>query len=313
MFMRILLGIGESVAYPSYCKIFATHFEESQRGLANSVIGAGQALGPGLGMLIGGMVVGMLGWRPFFLVLGLVSLLWLLPWLRWMPRTSPTVLANVQGRPSLSEVFRQKSAWGTWIALFCTNYFLYFLLTWLPLYLVNGRHFSMQRMGIVGGSIFQIAAASSLVCGRLSDRWISAGSTATKVRKASLVTGTTSIGVFMAGAVVAPRALSILLLLLAGAAFGLVSSNQNAITQTLAGPHAAGRWMGIQTFVGNLAGWVAPALTGLLVERTGQHYWAFFIVAEVLWIGTLDWLFLVERIEPVAWKKEFRSTLAELS
>ena len=57
LFMRILLGIGEYVAYPSYCKIFATHFEENQRGVANSVIGAGQALGPGLGMLIGGMVV----------------------------------------------------------------------------------------------------------------------------------------------------------------------------------------------------------------------------------------------------------------
>jgi MFS transporter, ACS family, D-galactonate transporter len=224
------------------------------------------------------------------------------------------VLANLQSRPPLSEVLRQKSAWGTWIALFCTNYFLYFLLTWLPLYLVNGRHFSMQRMAIVGGSIFLIAAASSLVCGRLSDRWISEGSTVTKVRKAFLVTGTTSIGLFMAGAVVAPPVLSVWLLLLAGAAFGLVSSNQNAITQTLAGPHAAGRWMGMQNFVGNLAGWVAPALTGLLVERTGDYYWPFFIVAGVVWIGTLDWLFLVGKIEPVSWKKEFRiSPSAELS
>jgi sugar phosphate permease len=49
--MRVLLGIGESVAYPCYCKIFATHFREHQRGVANAVIGAGQALGPGLGIL----------------------------------------------------------------------------------------------------------------------------------------------------------------------------------------------------------------------------------------------------------------------
>jgi ACS family D-galactonate transporter-like MFS transporter len=301
LFMRVILGVGESVAYPSYCKIFATHFAENQRGLANSVIGAGQALGPGLGMLIGGFVVMKLGWRWFFLVVGLSSLLWLVPWLRWMPRTAPTGLVNRQSSMRLAEFLEQKSAWGTWIALFCTNYFLYFLLTWLPLYLVNERHFSMQGMAKVGGSTFLMAAASSLTCGRLSDHLISAGSTATRVRKTFLVSGTTCVGFCMAGVALVPD-LSSWLLILAGAAFGLVNSNQNAITQTLAGPVAAGRWMGIQNFVGNLAGWIAPALTGLLVERTGHYCWPFLIVAVVTWIGTLVWLFLVGRVEPVIWK-----------
>src|SRR5712672_2120222 len=48
---RIILGIGESVAYPAYAKIFAIHFVERRRGVANSFIGAGQALGPAMGML----------------------------------------------------------------------------------------------------------------------------------------------------------------------------------------------------------------------------------------------------------------------
>lgn len=68
--------------------------------------------------------------------------------------------------------------------------------------------------------------------------------------------------------------------------------------------------MGIQNFVGNLAGWVAPALTGLLVERTGHYYWPFFIVAVVTWVGTLGWLFLLGKVEPVTWKTEFGFTLA---
>ena len=311
LLMRIILGIGESVAYPSYCKIFATHFEENRRGLANSVIGAGQAFGPGVGILIGGFVVTALGWRPFFLAVGLSSMLWLLPWLRWMPRTSPTVLAKVySSSPRLAEFLVHKSAWGTWIALFCTNYFLYFLLTWLPLYLVNERHFSMQEMATVGGSTFLMAGASSLMCGHISDRLISAGSTATRVRKTFLISGTTCIGLFMAGVVLVPR-FSVWLLILAGTAFGSVNSNQNAITQTLAGPHAAGRWMGIQNFVGNLAGWVAPTLTGFMIQSTGHYGWPFIIVAAVTWIGTLDWLFLVGRVEPVIWKTQFASGRAE--
>jgi MFS family permease len=77
--IRIVLGVGESVAFPAYGKILGTHFQESRRGFANSVVITGLALGPAIGMLVGGTVVGRFGWRPFFLVLGLVGLLWLVP------------------------------------------------------------------------------------------------------------------------------------------------------------------------------------------------------------------------------------------
>ena len=312
LLVRIILGIGESVAYPAYAKIFATHFVESQRGVANSAIGAGQALGPGLGMLIGGMVIAMLGWRPFFIALGLVSLLWLAPWLRWMPRTAGTGVACMAQGPSLAEILRQRSSWGTWIGLFSSNCFLYFMLTWLPLYLMDERHFSMHGMAKVGGATFLLAAASSLVCGRLSDHWIAAGVSATRVRKTFMVLGTTCIGLCMAGAVLALRNASVGLLLLAGVSFGLITSNLNAISQTLAGPIAAGRWMGMQNFVGNLAGWVVPTVTGFLVQRTGHYRGPFFIIAAVTWIGTLSWLFVVGPVEPIAWETEPKSVVTEL-
>jgi len=300
--MRVLLGIGESVAYPCYCKIFATHFKEHQRGVANAVIGAGQSLGPGLGMLFGGVLVARFGWRPFFIGLGLVSLLWLPPWFRWMPRTAGHTAGNLEERPSVSEIIRQRSAWGTWIGHFCTNYPFYFLLTWLPLYLVEERGFSLNHMAKIGGSTFLVAVVSCLICGWLSDRWIRSGATPTRVRKTFMVTGEICTGLFMSGAVLAGPGLGVALLLLAGASFGLLNSNMNAITQTLAGKHAAGRWMGIQNFVGNLAGWVAPTLTGLLVQRTGHFYWPFFITTAVAWIGGLDWVLVVGRVEPVVWR-----------
>ena len=278
---RVILGIGESVAYPAYAKIFAIHFVERQRGVANSFVGAGQALGPAMGMLFGGTLVARFGWRPFFVALGLVSLLWLLPWLQWMPRTGKSVAGDTRQSPSFLEIAGQRSAWGTWIGHFCSNYFLYFLLTWLPFYLVGERHFSMNGMARIGGATFVTAALSALICGRLSDRWICGGATATRVRKTFMVLGLVCNGLFVAGSVVSPNGLSVGLLVLAGASFGLISSNLCAIAQTLAGPHAAGRWMGMQNFVGNLAGAVAPALTGFLVERTGHFYWPFFITAGV--------------------------------
>src|SRR5207302_6318782 len=121
--IRVVLGVGESVAYPAYSKILASHFVERQRGVANSVIGAGQTLGPALGILFGGTLVARFGWRPFFVVLGLVSLLWLPPWLRWMPRTSAVGVQDMKEGPGLSEIIRNRSSWGTWIGHFCANYF----------------------------------------------------------------------------------------------------------------------------------------------------------------------------------------------
>src|SRR5229473_4457176 len=172
LFIRVILGIGESVAYPAYAKIFANHFIESQRGFANSIVGAGQSLGPALGILFGGALVARFGWRPFFVVLGLVSLLWLPPWLRWMPRTGAGTQDMKQG-PGLSEIIRHRSSWGTWIGHFCANYFLYLLLSWLPYYLQRARHFSPNAMAKVGGATFLLAALSSPICGWLSDQWIS--------------------------------------------------------------------------------------------------------------------------------------------
>jgi MFS transporter, ACS family, D-galactonate transporter len=117
--LRLLLGIGESVAFPSYSKIIALNFPEEHRGLANGAISAGMALGPGFGMLFGGLLMARFGWRTFFIVLGLVSLLWLVPWLKWMPKEQDVVFKIANGTPSLPEFLRLRSAWGTSIGAFC--------------------------------------------------------------------------------------------------------------------------------------------------------------------------------------------------
>jgi ACS family D-galactonate transporter-like MFS transporter len=76
--LRLLLGVGESIAYPSYSRLLANHYSE-HRGLANAAIDCGTKMGPAMGTLIGGLLMSKYGWRPFFIGLGFASLLWLLP------------------------------------------------------------------------------------------------------------------------------------------------------------------------------------------------------------------------------------------
>ncbi len=308
--LRLLLGIGESVAYPSYSKIIALHFPEEHRGLANSVVSAGLLLGPGCGMLLGGTLMARFGWRPFFLVLGLASLSWLVPWIKWMPEQSASADWKTAGAPSLPEFLRLRSAWGTCVGLFCSNYVGYFLITWLPFYMVRERHFSMGTMARVGGLAYLLGACFCTLSGRLSDRWIMSGATPTLVRKTFTGGGIAMAGIFLGLAVVSGPRTCLAMLVLGVIAFGVCSSNVWAITQTLAGPQAAGRWTGFQNFVGNLAGVVAPAVTGFVVARTGHFYLAFAIVTAIALAGTLTWAFLVGPVEQVTWHKQIRSRAA---
>jgi MFS transporter, ACS family, D-galactonate transporter len=216
--VRLMLGIGESVAYPSYSKIIALHFPEEHRGLANSVISAGLTLGPGFGMLMGGMLMARFGWRPFFIGLGLLSLLWLVPWIKWMPQGRSAIEFAARNAPSLPEFLRLRSAWGTCVGLFCSNYVNYFLITWLPYYLVRERHFSMQNMAKIGGTAYLLGACFATLSGWLSDRWIVAGGTPTRVRKTFAAGGIALAGTFL-GLSAVTGSTGCLVLLVAGVIF----------------------------------------------------------------------------------------------
>ena len=300
--VRVVLGMGESVAYPSYSKIIANHFPVERRGFANSVVASGLCFGPSFGMLFGGTLMGQFGWRPFFVTLGLASLLWIGPWSIWMPRAKSHADDGNKKGPGLQEIVARRAWVATALGLFAMNYVNYFLLTWLPFYLVRERGFSMNAMAEVGGAIMLTAAVSAVVSGKLSDRWIRAGATTTRIRSGFIVTGNLMTGTLLMAAVVAPRDVSVGLLMLVGVGFGMASANVWAITQTLAGPRVAGRWAGSQNFIGNLSGAVAPALTGVLVDRTGHFFWPFLITGAVAWSGAAVWTFLLGPIEPVVWR-----------
>jgi ACS family D-galactonate transporter-like MFS transporter len=302
--IRIILGIGESVAFPSYSKILGTHFHESRRGSANAAVIAGLALGPAVGMLVGGTLVGHFGWRPFFLALGLGSLVWLVPWVAWMPRRTRVAAPASEAQVRVLDILRQRSAWGTCLGQFCINYCLYFLVTWLPSYLRRARHYSMDEMARAGGLIFLLFAVSAMVSGKISDRWIAAGASTTRVRKTLLGVGSMGLGLSLLVAAVAPDAVFVWALSLAGVFIGLPGGTCWTVTQTLAGPRVAGRWAGVQNFVGNFAGAIAPMLTGYILGRTGQFYWAFAIAAAVSWLGAASWVFGVGPIVPVDWEKK---------
>ena len=90
--MRLLLGIGESVAFPCYSKILAQNLPEHRRGFANGAIIAGMKCGPAAGTLGAGVLMAKYGWRPVFIGIGLLSLAWLPVWIGSCPALQPRLI-----------------------------------------------------------------------------------------------------------------------------------------------------------------------------------------------------------------------------
>jgi len=299
---RLMLGIGESVAYPSYARTLVRHVPEVGRGFANALIAAGVGCGPALGTFFGGTLMARFGWRPFFIVLGVLSMVWLIPWIAWMPRMGAAVSPVEQGGAGFLELVKERSMWGTCGGLFGANYVLYFEITWLPTYLVHERHFSMGTMAKIGGLGYLCYAAAAAVFGWISDRWIAAGGSPTLVRKTFAGVGAGSAGLLLLGCALAGPTASVILLLLAFAAGGMCGSNIWAITQTLAGPRMAGRWTGLQNFLGNLAGVIVPTVTGFVVDYSGRFLMAFVIMAIVAMLAALSYFFVIGPVKEIAWE-----------
>jgi len=299
---RLMLGIGESTAYPCYARTLVRHVPEVGRGFANALIAAGVGCGPALGTFFGGTLMARYGWRPFFIVLGVVSMAWLIPWFRWMPRGETTISPVETGGPGFLELLKERSMWGTCGGLFGANYVLYFEITWLPYYLVRERHLSMGTMAKIGGLGYLCYSAGAVIFGWISDRWIAAGGTPTMVRKTFAGVGAGGAGLFLLGCALAGPTISVILLLLAFGAGGMCGSNIWAITQTLAGAKMAGRWTGFQNFLGNLAGIIAPAVTGFVIDYTGHFFMAFVIMAVVALLAALSYFFVIGPVKEIVWE-----------
>lgn len=300
--LRLVLGLGESVAFPCSSKMLAEHVSVDRRGRSNASIAMGLALGPAFGTYVGGMILARYGWRVLFFSLGALSLFWLVPWLSGPMRTLPSrTIEEMRDAPSFFDIVRRRSAIGAAIGHFTANYIFYFVLTWLPFYLVKERGYSLERMAILGGLTYAMHALGAFATGLVTDRAIGRGKTPHRVYKTTLVASQISSSVCLLGVLLGGTALSSVSLLAVGFTFGLASSTLYAVAQLLAGPTAAGRWVGFQNFVGNLAGIAGPAITGFLVDSSGSFYSAFVLAIVISLVGVLSWTTIVPRIAPVQW------------
>ena len=297
--LRLLLGIGESAGFPSVSKLLTLVVPVRDLGTANGIVAFAYLSGPAVGAYCGGLIMVEFGWRAAFWVFGAASLLWLLPWSQVrLPRSA--VAQSTTGGPPLRALLRQPSLWGTSLGLFSTNYGFYFMLTWLPYYAVRERGFSTGEMASLAGSSYVVNALSALLAGWVIDRLARAGH-ANLAYKAVMVVAHAGTVACMLCIALGSQPWAVGAIFLYQVLTGISSPGAFAMSQILAGPTASARWVGIQNCCGNFAGVIAPALTGLLVERSQHFTGAFVVAAAVSVLGLIGWVWMVPRLAPLPW------------
>jgi len=297
--LRIMLGVGESISFPGSSKIIARHVSADRRGAANAAVATGIALGPAAGTLAGGLILGEWGWRAIFLAFGVVTLVWLLPWMQTVRALPTTGHDDQKVRVPLRVLLRKWPLWSMSIVHSLGNYCFYFLLAWLPLFLTKARGFSIPEMTFLATLGYVVQGVCALAYGHFSDWWTRSGRSEAVCRRWMMVASQALAALAILGLAYAHSAVTIgILLCLAGAASASLSLNLYAVAQMFAGSRASGTWVGVQNAIGNLSGIIGPIVTGIVVQRAGYNS-AFILTAAIAAVGAAWWAWGVPKIRQI--------------
>ena len=252
------------------------------------------------GMVLEGLIIPFMisqyGWRTTFAVVGFAALLWLIPWLaitpRQMrvPRPEPAQERIPLSWPAFVTLVGNRNLIGICLGFFCFDYYWYVLVNWLPDYMFNVRHLTLQWAGIYTALPLLIFGLGQPIGGWVADRLVRAGWDETRVRK-GIVSLAFLSGLLLIPAVQAQSPKVALVLIMSGCLVGFSTANQLVILQNCAPAVQIGLWVGIFNFIGNLAGILAAKLTGFLIAQTNSYSPPFILAAIIIAVGQLSfWL-----------------------
>lgn len=151
---RFLLGAGESANWPAATKAVSEWFPKKERGLATAIFDSGSSVGAAIAPFLILSIYFRWGWRPAFMIPGLLGLIWLIGW-RWLYQTPEKhsrisraelqyILAdrsedNLQGsivRLRWRDLLKLPQTWGIIVAKLFTDPVWFFVTDWFPIYLV---------------------------------------------------------------------------------------------------------------------------------------------------------------------------------
>jgi ACS family hexuronate transporter-like MFS transporter len=323
---RAILGVAEAGNWPGAAKSNADWFPTKERALAQGIFNSGAAIGGIIAIPLIAYLTVFFSWQMVFVVIGLVGLLWLIPWIilvKAPPESHPWITdeereyiltgqRNTDAKqesnkeeynPSTTELLARKESWGVIIASAAIDPIWWLFVFWIPIYLNEVYAMDVQSIGIYGWVPYVGAMLGAWFGGLLAQNRIKAGWNTDKTRKLIITLGC----LIMLPALLAmanpggpTTAVIIMAIILFG--FQTVIGNVQTLPSDLFGKKAVGTLSG---FAGMAAKLGALGLTALvpILTADGNYTPAFVIGASLAVIAMLAVWVLIPKVEPLSSKK----------
>src|SRR5215813_502065 len=82
--LRVALGGGQAITFPASSRAVANSFPQGERGAVTGIYLTGVRFGAALVNAIGAYFLARYSWKLFFLIIGLIPLIWILPWMKFL-------------------------------------------------------------------------------------------------------------------------------------------------------------------------------------------------------------------------------------
>jgi ACS family hexuronate transporter-like MFS transporter len=319
---RAILGVAEAGNWPGAAKSNADWFPTKERALAQGIFNSGAAIGGIIAIPLIAYLTVFFSWQMVFVVIGLVGLLWLIPWIilvKAPPKSHPWITdeereyiltgqktVDSEGvcdeeeyNPSTGELLSRKQSWGVIIASAAIDPIWWLFVFWIPIYLNEVYGMDVKSIGIYGWVPYVGAMFGAWFGGLLAQNRIKAGWTTDKTRKLTITLGC----LIMLPALLAmanPGGPTMAVIIMAVILFGFQTAigNVQTLPSDLFGKKAVGTLSG---FAGMAAKLGALGLTALvpILTADGNYTPAFVIGASLAVIAMAAVWILIPKIEPL--------------
>lgn len=302
---RSMLGIAEAGNWPGATKANAEWFPVKERALAQGIFNSGAAIGGIVSIPLIAYLAIFLDWKIIFIAVGVVGLLWLVPWLiivkgppqvhAWLTDEERDYILSGQTNedidqdgtpdggynPSTGELLTRKQSWGVIVASAAIDPIWWLFIVWIPTYLYEVHGFNVKDLAVSGWLPYVGAMFGAWFGGLLAQNRLKSGWSVNKTRKFTITLGC----LIMLPALLAMSAAATPSLAL-GLMFIILFGFQTAIgnVQTLPSDFYGGKTVGtLSGFAGMAAKLAAAGLTYLVPWLTmGANYTPVFVLGAAL-------------------------------
>ena len=297
---QFLFGAGEAGCFPNLTKTFTTWLPSKERVRAQGIMWLSARWGGAFTPPLVVLVMSLVGWRHTFQIFGGLGVIWAVIFYRWYrnnPLDNPKLneaerdlvrTASANARPHgdvpWARFFTSRQVWMICLQYFCLSYGWYFYITWLPTYLREERGQSPARAAFLAGLPLLFGGIGSLTTGlaprRLPRRAIAFGGFAATAVLLVAVTRIESVVPAM------------LAMALASFASDLTMPISWDACVEIGGPYCA-TVASSMNMLGNLGGFVAPVIGGIILAHThGNWNLVLEVMAALVFVAALCWLYI---------------------